>query len=152
MAGLTPVIVGAVVGGVLTCANAWAIWTISDIKSDIREVRGGLITASATLTGQMTTLSQDLGKKIDTVTFSSIGAQSAAANASDLSKAILETRAIVGIIESETAINTTEIESNTKQIESNTKEIESLREDVGNVTQSVSFMRGQLSQAPWIKK
>jgi hypothetical protein len=77
-----------------------------------------------------------MGKRIDAI--SAAGAQASAGSTSDLTKAILDTRAIVGKIEANTA--------------STAKELDAIRVNLGNLTQTVSFMQGQLSQAPWIKK
>jgi hypothetical protein len=129
-------IISTVVGGVLACLNAWAIYTINDIKSDVREIRGTVNNTSVALTGQMTNLEQVMGRRIDTI--SATGAQTSASSASDLAKAVLETRTIVGKIEAETV--------------STAKEVDVIRVDVSNLTQTVAFMQGQVSHAPWVEK
>jgi hypothetical protein len=136
MADATKAIIASVVGVILTCANGWALYTINDVKSDVREIRGTVNTTSAALTGQINTLGQDMGKRIDAI--SAVGAQASSGSTSDLTKAILDTRSIVGKIEANTVTTA--------------KELDAIRVSLGNLTQTVSFMQGQLSQAPWVKK
>jgi hypothetical protein len=132
-------IVAALVGVALTCLNLWALFLITDVKTDIREVRASAATSSTTLTNRVDAVGQDMAPRFRDLTSSGATMQALQSKEGhDLSDAIFQTRAAVAQLQATTNDN--------KII------LVAVQTDIGTMTKTITFIQGQISQAPWIKK
>ncbi len=132
-------IAAVLIAAVLTCANGWALYMISDLKSDIREERAAATASSTALTARIDAAGQNVATRIGNLVSSGATIQALQSKEGQkLSAAIIETRAAVDRIQATTNDNKVTLAT--------------IQGDIGSLTKTISFMQGQLSQAPWIKR
>jgi hypothetical protein len=132
-------IVAALFRVALTCLNLWALFLITDMKTDIREIRTAATASSTALTSRIDAVGQDMTARFRDLASSGVTMQALQSKeGQSLSAAIFETRAAVSQIQTTT--------NDSKVI------LAALQTDIGNLTKTVAFMQGQVSQAPWIRK